>query len=344
MSNPYDTAKVIASADTPLRVFVEDVFWPAKATLRGSTRKGYIRDLRNILPVLGEVPLRDVRHLAIQEMVSACSTTKMGKNARQTLSAVLSFACDIEVLDINHARGRFRYPDVLPGEKADDQGVVLETFEEIHEFLSEMRRSSDGGVLERGSLLGLGCGHRKGEIFGTDGPDMNFRTRLASVRRTYVDDEDDGGFILLPPKTRNSIRDVPFFDYVYRRLAKLEVGSGPFIVNRFGERQNPESASKMLAKWRDRTGAPGVTFGSMRHSFATACIEAGIPVADLARWLGHSDPEVTLKSYVRPTMKSLRKDTRVIDDRFCGATRGEFERVASRITPEERDFAFKLAS
>lgn len=36
---------------------------------------------------------------------------------------------------------------------------------------------------------------------------------------------------------------------------------------------------------------------ALRHTFATRCIEAGIPPVVLKKWLGHSDIHITLDTY-----------------------------------------------
>lgn len=38
-----------------------------------------------------------------------------------------------------------------------------------------------------------------------------------------------------------------------------------------------------------RTGCPRVTHHDFRHLFATMCIEAGVDIHTVSRWLGHSD-------------------------------------------------------
>lgn len=35
----------------------------------------------------------------------------------------------------------------------------------------------------------------------------------------------------------------------------------------------------------------------MRHSFATRCIEAGVPPVVIKNWLGHKDIHITLDTY-----------------------------------------------
>ena len=35
----------------------------------------------------------------------------------------------------------------------------------------------------------------------------------------------------------------------------------------------------------------------MRHTFATRCIESGVPAVVLKEWLGHTDIHITLDTY-----------------------------------------------
>ena len=63
--------------------------------------------------------------------------------------------------------------------------------------------------------------------------------------------------------------------------------------------QNPHGASdrvcilgeceKSLTRACERTGAPRITHHDLRHLFATRCIEAGVDIPTVARWLGHVD-------------------------------------------------------
>ena len=51
---------------------------------------------------------------------------------------------------------------------------------------------------------------------------------------------------------------------------------------------------------------PRVTLENMRHSFATACLHAGMNVEDLSRMLGHSDINTTYRRYVKPDLANIR--------------------------------------
>lgn len=48
-------------------------------------------------------------------------------------------------------------------------------------------------------------------------------------------------------------------------------------------------AQKALDRACAIAGAPRITHHDLRHLFATTCIEAGVDIPTVSRWLGHSD-------------------------------------------------------
>ena len=50
-----------------------------------------------------------------------------------------------------------------------------------------------------------------------------------------------------------------------------------------------ESPRKALTNACIRLGLPHVRIHDLRHFFATSCIEAGIDIPTVAKWLGHRD-------------------------------------------------------
>ena len=51
-----------------------------------------------------------------------------------------------------------------------------------------------------------------------------------------------------------------------------------------------------------------VHFHTLRHSFATRCVEAGFEIRSLAEILGHSSTRITLECYVHSSMNLKRKN------------------------------------
>lgn len=65
------------------------------------------------------------------------------------------------------------------------------------------------------------------------------------------------------------------------RLKAIDDGSG-FVIPR-------ESIRRGLAKACDRAGVRKMTHHDFRHLFITRCIESGVDIPTVARWVGHRD-------------------------------------------------------
>ena len=51
----------------------------------------------------------------------------------------------------------------------------------------------------------------------------------------------------------------------------------------------------------------GVHFHTLRHTFATRCVEVDFEIKSLSEILGHSSPRITLERYVHSSME-LKRD------------------------------------
>lgn len=86
-------------------------------------------------------------------------------------------------------------------------------------------------------------------------------------------------------------------DEVRSRAIPLVPAMRQLLTRMHGERQpKPEDTicrvfvcRKPLIRACKRTGCAPLTHHSLRHLFATFCIEAGIDIPSVSRWLGHSD-------------------------------------------------------
>ena len=52
----------------------------------------------------------------------------------------------------------------------------------------------------------------------------------------------------------------------------------------------------------------GVTFHTLRHTFATRCIECGFDIKSLSEILGHADVKTTLNRYVHSSMEQKQQN------------------------------------
>jgi integrase len=80
---------------------------------------------------------------------------------------------------------------------------------------------------------------------------------------------------------------------------------GPFV---FGIRKPWEAFTNVARK----VGLPDVTLHTLRHTFATRSLEAGVDLRTVQLWLGHSSVKVT-EGYVHPSNRHSHFAIRLLD-------------------------------
>lgn len=299
-----------------LEDFVEEYWLPEKKPLcTWDTYRAYESHLRNhILPALGKMNLCDIKHSHIQRMISGCATEKVAKNARSTLRNVLQMALDYGAIQSNPASSRgFRYPARIQ-KMHTLHGEWLTDFRQHREVIEAARGTRAFAIL----VLGLCFGLRKGEILGLDWEQVDFEAGCIHIVQTYVRQEK--GSAVKAPKTPGSVRDIPMTAYARELLASIlpERATGPVVRSAQG-RMSPSGAAKALSRFTASHDVPAVTILSLRHSFATSAIRAGINVVSVSKWLGHSSVATTLNRYVKPLQQDLKADVADVVDRLYKA-------------------------
>jgi integrase len=118
----------------------------------------------------------------------------------------------------------------------------------------------------------------------------------------------DRGLIHLPGyKSETSARFIPLFPELAALLQRIQERRRSAARFRPGRRDflGPEDAvfhvrecQKTIDAACRRTGASRLTHHDFRHLFATTCIESGVDVPTVSRWLGHCDGGVlAMKTY-----------------------------------------------
>ena len=298
-----------------LREFTEQLWWPQKDGLRRTSRDTYRQIIdRRLLPALGEVDVDRINRMSVQKMILSCPTRKSGQKAREVLSSILGTALEMGLCQVNVASFRYQYPKAGSGH---GRGDVLGTFAEHRRLLDHLRENHAGEPEERMVVLGLCLGLRKCEIFGLDWERVDLVRGEALIDRELTVGE--GGAGMDDPKTERSRRIVPIPAYARERMLAWGPGTGPVVATADGERMNPHTAGNRMRRltsecYADGTPLPGVTLGTLRHSFATACIDAGVEVAKLSAWLGHRDVTTTYNRYVKPKLADLHGAVGAIDE------------------------------
>ena len=69
----------------------------------------------------------------------------------------------------------------------------------------------------------------------------------------------------------------------------------------------PRTYRSYFTRFLRANGLPPIRFHSLRHTFATRCIEYGADYKTVSSFLGHASVNLTLNLYVHPQMEAKRR-------------------------------------
>lgn len=127
------------------------------------------------------------------------------------------------------------------------------------------------------------------------------RGRAHTIRHLKWRDRDEGRAVPLPHTIATKVKE-HIKRYGALRIEKgLNRMAGDYLFANVG-RTNILMYSLVDRLWRKARTAAGITTRSitphwLRHFFASAGLSKGVPVTDMAEWLGHRDPKITHQTY-----------------------------------------------
>jgi integrase len=177
--------------------------------------------------------------------------------------------------------------------------------------------------------LAATTGLRRGELLGltwadvTDGR-LTVRRSMGRIRGNgwglgEVKSARSRRTIPLPARARQALET----QRTRQRFARNAAGSawqdrdGLVFNDAVGRPLLPEYVSHRFAKDCARAGVPRIRFHDLRHSAATTLLAAGVPLAVISEWLGHSGISITATAYAA-VVPELLTDAADAMDRALG--------------------------
>ena len=131
-------------------------------------------------------------------------------------------------------------------------------------------------------LLGL-LGLRVAEACSIDIEDLSLERGHRTVR--ILGKGSKPAVIPLPPRIARAVD-----------AAAGERTSGPLLLTRAGNRLNRHAATRIVRRLAKRAGiTKHISPHSLRHSFITAALDAGVPLRDVQIAARHADPRTTTR-------------------------------------------------
>ena len=155
-------------------------------------------------------------------------------------------------------------------------------------------------------LLSLYTGLRVGEVCGLMWGDIDFEKSVLAVRRTVqrIRNGDRSTCILADtPKSRTSQRTIPIPKFLMKLLRESRSNENCYILSGSEHIIEPRTLQRRFKSILKKADLPSVSYHSLRHAFATNCLQAGFDVKTLSEILGHASVETTLNRYVHTSME-----------------------------------------
>ncbi|MGW2051775.1 tyrosine-type recombinase/integrase [Streptomyces sp. NPDC001858] len=265
----------------------------------------------HLLPALGSRRMNTFDHKVVDEFIQTMERNGVGlatqSNVYDKLKAVLLDAHRLGLYDESPLRG-------VKAPQYDPKRAIIPSPEQLR----VIRAAGDDAFVLIVDLMS-GCGLRNGEAAA-----VNLRNIVADnvYRITEQVNQTTGQYARLKHRRPNEYRDVPLPARVRETIEWYAERHG--TVDGYLLR-HPNDPSRTLPhyclsnQWRrikekSQAAIPeGMVIYGFRHFFASHCLTHGIPITDVAEWMGHKNIDITFRIYRHLMPGSISTAARVLN-------------------------------
>ena len=293
--------KVNSAGNLTVKALFEEWLSAVKLRVKESTYANYrMKTDKHILPVFGGFKYEQLTVKMIHNFIE--SKLKLGLCAKYVSDIVIVFKSMSKYISKIHG---FRNPlaDVtLP--KAEKKEIRLLNSHQQRELCNYLLKNLNNTSVC--VLLSLYTGLRVGEVCGLKWSDIDLEKNILTVKRTVqrvCKSQHGTKLIIDSPKSRSSVRTIPIPCFLTSILRKFCKESNCCILSGSTKVTEPRTLQHQFKMILKKVNLPSINYHSLRHMFATNCIELGFDVKTLSEILGHSSAEITLNRYVHSSME-----------------------------------------
>jgi integrase len=277
---------VSAYADEWLRVY--------KKKVAANTYKTYEHDVALINDAFGMKRLVDVTKTDVLRLLNTRDGLSKSaiKKTRMTVRAIFKAARQDKIIATSPCE------DLPPADGPEGSHKALP--EDLVDRIQATWRQHDFGPA---AMFMLFAGLRRGEAVSYDTSNVDLNRKI--IRVTVALSFNNNRPVLGSPKSDAGIRELPLFD----PLVKVVISRQNQLLvtgKRSGTYMSERAFRCAWNSYKIFIGVPDLQTHDLRHTFCSMGYDAGVDVKTMQKWLGHSDPMVTMRIY---THLSEQKET-----------------------------------
>lgn len=290
---------------------------------------------KHITPALGGILLINLKSEDIDRYVR--NKLGNGKLNKEGGLAPKTIICHLSIIKLVLAFGRERgycCPDhiVVRNPRQFSPEIQVLSVEEQQRLENYVLASPDR--IHMGIVLTLYTGMRIGEVCALQWGDFDFENRTVYIQRTIMRIQDVSPdapkktkIIIGRPKTECSNRRIPLPDFLIQYLERFRGSENEYVLTGRTIYLEPRGYYLKYKRILAACDLQKYTYHTLRHTFATRCVENGFDPKSLSEILGHADVTITLRRYVHPSMGLKRQHmNRLQEISFCSQNRGQNQR------------------
>ena len=193
-----------------------------------------------------------------------------------------------------------------PKSNKQEKLVRAMTLDEENQFINYLQSKTIKECPYRNEfLIQLFMGLRIGECLALSHSDIDLEHRKIYVHKTLTRDVNGQTILSNSPKTQAGNRYIPIPDVLYPYIieqmnySNIQENNEDKLLFKppYNKYTTLENVNRALVKILNELSIEHMTSHSLRHTYATRAIEAGVTPVVLQKLMGHTDVSITLNTY-----------------------------------------------
>lgn len=242
-----------------------------------------------VLPKLGDIYLNQLDPIIIQELINGIKSDRQKEITARNLNNALAKAYKLKLIRDNPV-------SAVEFNKAKSDSWHALTKDEEQKLLTAI----EGTPIKWLVMFYLCSGCRRNEALALTWKDIDFSNNTILINKSYS--REGSG----TTKNKES-RTIPLTDSIKKILSHMnKKSSRVFPIS-------PEYVQKCFKQITVELGFDHIVIHSLRHTFATRCLEAGVNIKVVSSWLGHKQFKMTTDLYTHVQEEMSKKEAEKIN-------------------------------